>query len=108
MKKMIRRFLGLPEDGIAGTLAAHEEVLRIHANQMRNATTSIYKKLDEELAITNLAVGRVIAKIDPTYIRSEHDPKRLAESEELGNKVIERIRAEHTAASRMNFPGRRV
>jgi hypothetical protein len=51
-------------------------------------------------ALLSAALGRVIAKLDPYYARREEidlDPARKAESDAIGNAVIERLKAEAKA-----------
>ncbi len=49
--------------------------------------------------VTNLAVARIIAKIDPDYVRSEFDLKRRAESDAIGDQVIRKLLSEHRASN---------
>lgn len=48
--------------------------------------------------VTNLAVARIVAKIDPQYGRSDFDPERRKESDELSNEIIRKLIVEHRAA----------
>ncbi len=57
-----------------------------------------WKRLEPIFAqgkVTNLAVARIIAKIDPDYIRSEFDPKRRDESDAIGEQAIRKLLSEH-------------
>ena len=55
------------------------------------------EKLRNAIAIHNRALGRIIAKLDPMYGKSDFDPERRAESDRLADEVIARLRAEHAA-----------
>lgn len=47
-------------------------------------------------------LGRVIAKLDPQYGRSEFDPARKAESDKLAEETIKRLEAEAAARAPYN------
>jgi len=76
-------------------------------------------ELNKRLAIQNQAMGRIIAKLDPMFVKPEVPPtsveyrtseelkqaqadyaKRLEESNRLGEEAINRIVAEHDARSK--------
>lgn len=53
-----------------------------------------------QVSVTNLAIGRVIAKIDPAYIIPEDDPTRKAASDALGEEVIRKLMGENHYSNR--------
>ena len=53
---------------------------------------------------TNRAVGRIIAKLDPEYARSDFDPQRRRESDELSDQIIRKLIAESNASAAHNPP----
>lgn len=86
MKNWIRRYLGIDEmhmDILAAKRAAME-IKNVHTN----------------LRATNLAVGRIVAKLDPTFAESEFDPARKAASDAAGNTVIQRLLGEDHYSNR--------
>ncbi len=66
-------------------------------------TITYLDSLRDAIAIHNRALGRLIARIDPMFsaednlLSSDEYKKRRAESDELGDKAIARIIAEHKA-----------
>lgn len=48
---------------------------------------------------SNRAMGRIIAKLDPEYGRSEFDPQRRRESDELSDQIIRKLIGEHLASN---------
>jgi hypothetical protein len=61
--------------------------------QVRDALEEISSYKTKELAL-----GRIIAKLDPNYGRHPTDDRRLiAESDAIGEEVIKRLRAEQRA-----------
>ena len=58
-----------------------------------------FQKILNQIAVHNRALGRIIAKVDPQYNRSEFDPERRAESDKLADEVIARLHAEHKASN---------
>lgn len=47
-----------------------------------------------QVSVTNRAVARVIAKIDPTFVTPEDDPVRKAASDAAGEAVIKKLLGE--------------
>ena len=72
------------------------DVIRRSQSINASAIAGLHNKLD----IQNLALARVIAKLDPNYARSEFDPTRRAESDDIGRAVIARLEAEAKASWR--------
>lgn len=58
---------------------------------MRREADSCWRDLAKQLSANNIALGRVIAKVDPTFAQDELDPKRKAASDVLGQEVIRKI-----------------
>lgn len=53
--------------------------------------------MKEAVAIHNRALGRVLAKVAPEYLKDPFDPAVRAESDRIANEQIARIIAEHKA-----------
>ena len=81
-----RIFPGFPQH-IAGQ-SPQRNLLSVH--QLEDDLNQLTTKLSAVLS----GVGRLIAKADAMYAKSEDDPGRVAESGKLGDQVIERLRAE--------------
>lgn len=73
---------------------------------LRNQVTLIDKladinsnigKVNRIVSAITPGLGRVIAKLDPMYAKDELDPIRKAESDKLGEEVIQRLKAEDAA-----------
>lgn len=78
--------------------ALKEHNLRAHVNQLVQQAQIERRKLLEPISI---AVGRLVAKLDPAYISDELDPGRRAASDDIGRKAMARITAEATARRKM-------
>lgn len=63
--------------------------------RMQLATLSI--NMAKANSITEHALGRLIAKADPMYDKPEIDARRKAESDEIGEEAIKRLKAEYEA-----------
>jgi len=55
--------------------------------------------LKQDLKVTNRAIGRIIAKVDPMYAVDEADPLRKAASDALGDDIIAKLLGEHKASN---------
>ncbi len=88
MKARIRNWLGLAEDRkfLSDQIAADFMALHNELYELRKTVSS---------SLT--AQARLIAKLEPNFAKSEFDPDRKAESDRLGEKVINRIKAEDWA-----------
>lgn len=53
-----------------------------------------------EIKVSNRALGRVIAKIDPIFLVPEDDPVRKAASDAAGDAVIAKLLGEHIMSTR--------
>lgn len=53
-----------------------------------------------QISVMNLAMGRVIAKIDPAFVTPEDDPVRKAASDAAGQAVIEKLLGEDHYSNR--------
>lgn len=66
-------------------------------NDLQNYITGLrgeVARIHHQHEIHNRALGRIIAKLDPTYASSEFDPARKAASDAAGAEVINRIKGE--------------
>ena len=88
LKVWLRSYLGIEQMGSSLSL--------YHAASTRaiNRVESDVKDLKHNISVTNRSIGILIAKADVMYAKSEDDPKRVAESAELGDQVIKRLHAE--------------
>lgn len=93
MFEWLRRKLGLEAD----------------ANRLkgfRNEIWDDYKTLKAEtnllhtsLQVQSVIIARLVAKVDPQYLRDPFDPTYHAESDRIGEEVIAKIRAEFTSSN---------
>ena len=95
MKALFRKLLGIDED--------HYLLMSFVSKQQGEILTRLME-IDRKLEgmtlgyrVSNAAMARLIAKLDPTYGIPEIDPKRKAESDKLGEAVIKRLKAEDEA-----------
>lgn len=88
--KWLRRLLGT--DGTYDQIVA----LNNYISGLRGEIGAVRS----QVSITNLAMGRIIAKIDPTYITPEDDPARKAASDALGEEVIRKLKGEDHYSNR--------
>jgi hypothetical protein len=56
--------------------------------------------LHGQIIAANRGMSRLVAKLDPEYSRSDFDPQRRRESDELSTQIIRKLIAEHTASQR--------
>ena len=76
----------------------------IHANLRTNRELllSISERLSniqEHLAIQNRELARIIAFVDPLYGKSEFSDERRAESDRIGQKVLQKMIGEYLASN---------
>ena len=93
MKKWLQELLGI-------------DLIIAHLHDMRNNRLSDLRELREltnKTAIQNAALSRIIAKLDPNYGIAEDDPRRQAESDELGQDVIKKLMGEHIAQDKHRY-----
>ncbi len=90
MVNLLRKWLGI-DDTIT------------YLNSLSTTVSYQHETTRDAIAIHNRALGRLIAKLDPTFplednlLTSDEYKKRRAESDALGDKAIARITAEHKA-----------
>lgn len=84
------------------------ELERHSANHYYNRSNEIEAQLNEAvhsrnelLASMSLAMGRLVAKLDPTYNVDEMDPDRRKASDAIGKSVMNRLLAESAAQRKM-------
>lgn len=88
--KWLRRLLGT--DGTYDQLVA----LNNYISGLRGEIGAVRT----QVSVTNLAIGRVIAKIDPAFVTPEDDPVRKAASDAAGEAVIRKLLGEHHYTNR--------
>jgi hypothetical protein len=88
MRKRIQRYLGIEE------LIEGLDVLSVQFRQLSSKLAAIH----DRLSVTDRALGRIIAKLDPTFADSEFDPARKAESDRIGAEVMRKLIGEHLAS----------
>ena len=77
---------------------AHNTVIACNeVSALRDELHNEMGKLQHQINILLPGLGRVIAKLDPMYGKSEHDPARKAESDRLGEEIIKRLIADNAA-----------
>lgn len=84
MKQAIRRWLGIEE--------LHTKVDEY--SKFIGLTNVNIGSIRNQLEVTNEALGRIIAKLDPMFAIPEDDPARRAESDRIGREAIRKMAAE--------------
>lgn len=87
MKEWIRNWLGLTE------MFDREVSIIMRLQKIHDMSEASLK----EVRILGPSLGRIIAKLDPQYGKSEFDPIRKDESQALAEDIIKRLRAEDAA-----------
>lgn len=75
-------------------LAHRDAMLEQYRNEL-----SRYADLKTAILRHNLALGRIIGKLDPIYVEPEMSAERRAASDEIGRKVLEKLFGENKAAN---------
>lgn len=73
-----------------------------NASMIADTNARELKALCSSISVHNLALARIITKLDPMYGKDELDPQRRADSNRIADEVLNRIRTENTAASKYN------
>jgi hypothetical protein len=97
MRRLLRKLLGLDAD-LRALSSDHAQIIN---TQMR-VEASLFSAR-KELRVATEALGKILSALQPMFARSEFDPERRAESDKLGQEVIERLIAEDWA--RKHTPG---
>ncbi len=84
MRNFLRRLLGLNDD-LEAIISAVE------------SSNGDIQRIELRLSAMSAGMGRIVAKLDPMYGKSEFDPARKAESDKLGEETIRRLEAEDWA-----------
>lgn len=84
MQKWLQDFLGITE-------------IRNRLRRISHDTEGLSSRITNLERTLLPGLGRVIAKLDPLYGVPEDDPARVAESKDLGEQAIRRIKAEAMA-----------
>lgn len=92
IRRRIRRWLGITE--------IQEDQALIHREL--KGLGSLQKRVLDQMNVITPGLGRVIAKLDANYARDDHDPAKRAESDEIADETIERLRAEAAAREPYN------
>lgn len=71
--------------------------LRQNQHVMHRDTLDMLRGVRKQVAITNNALGRVIAKVDPRFLQDPLSKEARAESDRIGQEALRRIEAEHMA-----------
>lgn len=87
MQAWLQRWLGIADLQLR-LVKLKQEVYNLQAKQ---------EMTHNEIIIHNNAIGRMINKLDPTFIQSYDDPARREESDRIGAKAISLIKAESLA-----------
>lgn len=81
MKAWLRRYLG------------HDQLIA-HLMDLDSFIRAQSRKQLELNGIHTAALGRIVARLEPLFAVPEDDPARKKASDELGEKVIEKLKAE--------------
>jgi len=88
------------------------DVILAHLTDLRNLRLEDNRKLDTrilfmqgQIIASNRGIGRLIAKLDPSYGQDELDPTRRKASDDLSDQIIKKLIAEHVMSNRMNPDG---
>lgn len=92
MKQYLQRLLGITQ------LTSKIETLERSIRELER----VQYKLINAVHVSQAGLGRVIAKLDPMYGRSEFDPERVAESNRIGEEVLKKLFAEQAAMEKHN------
>lgn len=88
-----RRYLGI-------------DALEMQAHQHKGLQAQILDELKDmkhNIRVTNSAIGQVLAKLSPLLAVPEDDPSRVAQSKEMGEKVIKRLKDEAQVLEHYNL-----
>lgn len=91
LRNRIRQWLGITD------LQATQNLTYNNIKDQYHVFNNKLDKLSLQIGSITPGLGRIIAKLDPMYGRPEQDSARKAESDRLGDQVIERLKAEHLA-----------
>lgn len=73
------------------SLSAKIEVWRDDITIRQIEIMNTQSRIEKAIAVHNMAVARLIAKLDPMYGKSELDSDRKAASDKIGAEVMQRI-----------------
>jgi hypothetical protein len=88
--KWLRRLLG--------TDGTYDQIVAL--NNYISGLRGEIGQIRSQVSVTNLSLGRIIAKIDPAYATPEDDPKRKAASDAIGEEVIRKLLGEDHYSNR--------
>lgn len=88
--KWIRRLLG--------TDGTYDQIVGL--NNYISGLRGEISGMRSQISVMNLAMGRVIAKIDPAFVTPEDDPVRKAASDAAGEAVIKKLMGEDHYSNR--------
>lgn len=90
------------KDWIRKLIGAYDTDERLKAIEMQlHQYKGLIADQRHNISVTNLAIGRVVAKLDPLFATPEDDPARVAASKALGEYVIKKIKSEHAASNKL-------
>lgn len=78
-----------------------KENLLTRIGKLHEMNAEAHQREVELLRPMSLAMGRLVAKLDPTYNVDEMDPARRKASDAIGESVMNRLRAEAKAQQHM-------
>lgn len=82
-------------------LKNENQVIGRHLREIKSGLNNLQTTMN---AVVTPGIARLIAKADATYVTSEFDPKRKAESDKLAEETIRRLQAEAAARAPYNDP----
>lgn len=81
---------------LMGRLSSYD--LEDARKSVRQARESVYG-LQRDFKPLRMAIGRILAKVDPVYCRDELDPMRKVESDEIAEQALKKIYSEYKASN---------
>lgn len=105
LKDLIAVLRGELSSALVENLSAIIDKRHQAINQMQKLNGLYHQREVELLHPMSLAMGRLVAKLDPTYNVDEMNPDRRKASDAIGESVMNRLRAEAKAQRHMTGEG---
>lgn len=91
IKSRMRSWLGITE------IQEDQAMLNNHMIEQQTFIINGLRDIRKQVAITNDALGRFVAKVDPGFLKDPLSKEAREESNRIGEEAIRRIEAEHNA-----------
>lgn len=99
-KHWLREYLGINE---IWRKQENMNSIALAISERLGDTQQNIKTISSKIGILNQGLGRVIAKLDANYARSEFDPAKQAESDAIGEEVLRRLAAEQAVRDQYGY-----